>query len=84
MTEEDQLLVAHAALHGARFVRIRMLWGIQQSPFISKWSIGRAAARYLYDHGLMTPEAWANYERRTDFGVPQEASVPDLLPEIQT
>lgn len=74
MTEEDQKLVADAALHGARFYRkpggtsgSGQMWCIIDSiPGMTKWTVGRAAEFYLWKNGLRTNEQHNDYDRRTD------------------
>lgn len=77
MTEEDQILVALAALHGARFVRTVSDWqGLLMWSYVAddtnkyntppgKWTIGRAAEHYLYARGLRSVEEHREYHRRT-------------------
>lgn len=72
MTEEDQMLVTHAALHGCRFVRISMnghrgMWSYLGAPGnLSKWTIGRAADFYLWTHKMRSDAEHDNYDGRTD------------------
>lgn len=71
MTEEDQKLVALAALHGCRFRRFdiaggyRNMWSYEGSK-VSKWTIGRAAEFYLYKHGLRSEPEHSEYDIRTE------------------
>ena len=84
MTEEDQKLVALAALHGARFYRVRigedLLWRTVGST-INKWSIGRAAEWYLWKEYLRTDEQHHEYDRRTDALCSQELD-PEWLAQF--
>jgi len=79
MTEEDQMLVARAALHGARFRRRDgvgggggKLWFAEGCEGTAKWTVGRAAEYYLWKHGMRTDAEHREYSKRTDFGAPQE------------
>lgn len=70
MTEEDQLLVAKAALAGVRFYRTTRSGFWRSSEHVSSgsggnYSIGRAAVVALTHLGLMTDEDRADYFRRT-------------------
>lgn len=72
MTEEDQKLVALAALHGARFYRLNpvhngSMWGEESYPKISKWTICRAAEYYLWQNGLRSDAEHGDYDARTDY-----------------
>lgn len=85
MTDEDQQLVARAALHGARFCRVRSLgapwqrgklWSIDNDPnAIARWSIGRAAEAYLWKNGMRTDDEHYEYNARTDYSEVQELDV---------
>lgn len=71
MTEEDQKLVALAALHGARFYRREpnphgSLWSIESIPEVTKWTLGRAAEWYLWKNGLRSDAEHVDYNTRTD------------------
>lgn len=88
MTEEDQKLVALAALHGARFERVnayssQMMWSCKHVK-VGMLSIGRAAVKYLHGEGLMTEEDMLEYLRRTmcfDVQDVDEAFIKSVLHE---
>lgn len=73
MTEEDQKLVAHAALMGVRFWRATrdgdQYWYNSVTPDSGMFTMGRAAAKALCDLGLMPHDEYLEYERRTDRGL---------------
>ena len=75
MTEEDQKLVALAALHGARFTRRpsdhneqMMVWISTRYSDAGKWSLPRAAEFYLYKEGLRSAYEHLEYDAATDCG----------------
>lgn len=73
MTEEDQRLVARAALAGFRFSRTDSgYWTCDTHP-MNKFTIGRAAALALRDAGLMSPADFDDHDSRSHTGMPQPA-----------
>jgi hypothetical protein len=82
LTEEDQNLVARAALIGVKFGRVTMneCWTATHPDFegrstIAKYTIGRAACIALHRLGLISDEEMRDYQLRTDCGGVQECEV---------
>jgi hypothetical protein len=77
MTEEDQKLVALAALHGAKFSRKpnNGYWIADGQDWDGgMYTIGRAAERYLWEHELRGDAEHIEYKGRTsrDLWSPQD------------
>lgn len=82
MTEEDQKLVALAALHGARFKRSPTGYWYTQEGNPTKRTIGRAAEFYLFLNGLRTESQHREYQLRTE-GTPGAKDVdPAFLASV--
>lgn len=89
MTEEDQMLVAKAALAGVRFYRTNTgYWksSLHDSSDSAggKYTIGRAAAYALLRLGMMTEREHENYSNRTcHHGGPVDVDISALQSEEQ-
>jgi hypothetical protein len=71
MTDEDQTLVAMAALHGAKFIRVNSsgdrMWAYAGYDGVREWfTIARAAADYLYQHDLLSKAQFGAYLSRRE------------------
>lgn len=80
-------LVARAALHGARFIRVgnsagTQFWATKQYQSPGKWTIGRAAVEYLHKEKLVTWAFAQKYMARTRQDRPVEVDFQFLEQQL--
>jgi hypothetical protein len=90
MTEEDQKLVALAALHGARFTRRKNGYWLAHSQdfslmptlYTGKYTIARAAEHYLHANGLRSDADHKEYQLRTCLYTAPQNIDPEFIASV--